>query len=59
MRNQKNSVLESNFNIGPTERWEVHITTDKSVYSPNEVVFVEALVVGALTNVPIGIGGQA
>ena len=38
-----------------TFRYESHISTDKVIYRPNDVVFIEAYVVDAFNKTPIGL----
>lgn len=41
----------SNYN----PRLEAHITTDKVIYRPNDVIFIEAYIVDAFNKTPIGL----
>jgi len=47
--------VEDNFNLHHSRRWEAHISTDKVIYRPNDVIFTEVLVVDAFSKVPIGL----
>ena len=38
-----------------THRLEAHISTDKVIYRPNDVIFIEAYIIDAFTKTPIGL----
>lgn len=41
--------------IYSTERLEAHVTTDKVIYRPDDVIFIEVLVVNAFNKTPIAL----
>jgi hypothetical protein len=42
--------------VSPDLRIDGHVTTDKVVYRPTDVIFIEVLLLEALTKRPIGVG---
>jgi uncharacterized protein YfaS (alpha-2-macroglobulin family) len=40
---------------GQDSRWSAHIFTDKVVYRPNDVMFINVVVVDAFNKTPIGL----
>jgi len=55
VRETKQMVVEDYFQMTPYNRWEAHITTDKVIYRPLDIMFVEVLVIDSLTHRPIGL----
>jgi len=55
IRDGKAKIVTDYYNMRQTNRWEAHVTTDKVIYRPNDVVFAEVLVLDSFTKMPIGL----